>query len=459
MPRKRADDTKAETPAELTKIPEGGLRRGLKLGTAFAGALGRAAGRRLVGAKEDSESAADELATTLGEMKGLSMKLGQMLSYVDTQMPDGWRKALGRLQHQSAAMTRDTVFQVVKEDLGQSPDVLFSAWEEKPSAAASIGQVHRARLRNGTDVAVKVRYPAIDRIVRQDLNSVALLRRFGRLLMPELDTEGVIAELRERFLEECDYRKEADNQVKFGQFFRDAEGIVVPQVHAGYSSERVLTMDWIEGRRFGDFAQSASQGERNQAARSIHHFAFHSIYRLGALNCDPHPGNYLFMPGRVAFLDFGCVRLFSDELRDAWKTMLRSALERDHDAFGEAVVRVGLADRGGSFDFDVHYRQYLHLIRPWLTDEAGTLTRDSIAQSYQAFFVANPNRAHLKMPRELVFANRLQWGLYSVLADLGSTCPLRGEMMDILYAPGETRPLPFSDEELRRYSLRPERPA
>jgi hypothetical protein len=122
-------------------------------------------------------------------------------------------------------------------------------------------------------------------------------------------------------------------------------------------------------------------------------------------------------------------------------------------------VRVGLADRGGSFDFEAHYRQYLHLIRPWLTDEAETLTRDSIAQSYRAFFVSNPNRARLKMPRELVFANRLQWGLYSVLADLKSTWPWRGEMMDVLYAPGETRPLPFSDEELRRYSLRPERPA
>jgi len=122
-------------------------------------------------------------------------------------------------------------------------------------------------------------------------------------------------------------------------------------------------------------------------------------------------------------------------------------------------VRIGLADSHGAFDFDAHYRQYLHLIRPWLTAETGTLGRDLVAHSYRAFLVSNPNRSRLKMPRELVFANRLQWGLYSVLAELGATCSLRNEILDLLYAPGETRPPPFSDEELRRYALRPERPA
>ena len=139
--------------------------------------------------------------------------------------------------------------------------------------------------------------------------------------------------------------------------------------------------------------------------------------------------------------------------------MLRSALERNLPAFRDAVVSIGFAENDGAFDFDAHYRQYLHLIRPWLTAETGTLTRDLVARSYRAFFLSNPNRSRLKMPRELVFANRLQWGLYSVLADLDATCPLRAEILDVLYAPGEPRPAPFTAEELRRYALDPERGA
>jgi predicted unusual protein kinase regulating ubiquinone biosynthesis (AarF/ABC1/UbiB family) len=455
----RADDgTKpAEPPAELAKIPEGGLSRGLKLGSALVGAWGRAAARRLVGANDTESKAGANLAATLGEMKGLSMKLGQMLSYVDMQVPEDWRHALARLQHQSPAMPRNTVFQVIEEDLGRAPDVLFAAWDEKPFAAASIGQVHRARLPNGTEVAVKVRYPTIERVVQQDLGNLELLRRFGSLLMPELDSAEVMAELEERFLEECDYRKEAESQTMFRQFFDGTEGVVIPRVHHDHSGHHVLTTDLIDGRPFGDFIRLASQGDRNQAARLIHNFAFSSIYQLGALNCDPHPGNYLFMPGRVAFLDFGCVRRFSEPLTAAWKMMIRSALERDHAAFRDAVVSIGFAKNDGTFDFDAHYRQYLHLIRPWLTAETGTLTRDLVVRSYRAFFLANPNRTRLKMPRELVFANRLQWGLYSVLADLEATCPYRDEILDVLYAPGEPRPAPFTDEELRRFALSPER--
>jgi predicted unusual protein kinase regulating ubiquinone biosynthesis (AarF/ABC1/UbiB family) len=462
MARKDQDDAPEDhTPAEPAKIPEGGLLRGLRLGTAFLGAMGRAGSRRLIGSASHATAVEDgeRLAATLGNMKGLSMKLGQMLSYADVQTPPGWKEALSRLQHQSLPMHRDVVFQVVEEDLGHPPDVLFSMWEPTPIAAASIGQVHRARLRDGTDVAVKVRYPNIERVVRQDLDNVQLLRRFGSLMMPGVDTDALMAELRERFLAECDYLKEADNQSTFRAFFQDDEGVVVPKVYRDHCSERVLTTALVDGQRFDEFVRTASQSERDLATRSIHNFAFRSIYRLGALNCDPHPGNYLFVRGAVAFLDFGCVRRFPESMVEVWRTMVRSALERDHDAFREAVVGIGLADGSGSFDFAAHYRQYLYLIRPWLTEEAVTLTPELVHQSYRALLVSNPNRAKLRMPRELLFANRLQWGLYSVLARLGSTCPLREEILGILYEPGETRPPPFSASQLQQYLGGPRRPA
>jgi predicted unusual protein kinase regulating ubiquinone biosynthesis (AarF/ABC1/UbiB family) len=444
----------AEPFGELGAILEGGVRRGLRLGAALVGAVGRSAGRRWLNGGSDAEPAGDDgakLALVLGNLKGLSMKLGQMLSYVDFQTPSTWTNALSVLQHHSAAMPRDVVFRVVQEDLGHPPDVLFSAWEAKPIAAASIGQVHRARLRNGTEVAVKVRYPEIERVVRQDLSNLSLLRRLGNVFATQLDTDALMQELRERFLEECDYRKEAESQAAFRKFFADDASVVVPEPFLEHSSERVLTMAYVEGRRFDEFSQTASQGERDLAARSIHNFAFNSIFRLGALNCDPHPGNYLFLSGAVAFLDFGCVRRFPAEFVRTWKIMLRSALEQDRESFDEAVVRIGLAGDRGSFDFDAHYAQYLYLIHPWLTEDALSMTPEFVARTYRALLRSNTNRSQLRMPRELLFANRLQWGLYSVLSRLGSTVSLRNEILDILYDHGEPRPAPYTYGELRRH--------
>jgi predicted unusual protein kinase regulating ubiquinone biosynthesis (AarF/ABC1/UbiB family) len=216
-------------------------------------------------------------------------------------------------------------------------------------------------------------------------------------------------------------------------------------------------MELIRGQRFQEFANDASQRERNQAARVIHDFAFESIFRMGVLNCDPHPGNYLFTSRGVAFLDFGCVRSFADDLVWTWRTMLRSALERDRPTFRRAVVELGLASERTYFDFDAHYGSYLFLIRPWLTDETGVLTPEHVAHTYRHLLIANPNRTRLRMPPELLFANRLQWGLYSVLAQLRPTFSFRAAILDILYEPGETRPPSFSDSELRRYLHRYQR--
>lgn len=430
---------------EAASIPEGALFRGLRVGTALLGAVSRTAGRRLLG--ESGEDGA-RLARNLGRMKGLSMKLGQMLSYLDLDTPSGWKQGLSRLQHHSPPMPPSVVTQVILEDLGKPPEALFSAWDAQPLAAASIGQVHRATLRDGSAVAVKVRYPSIERLVQQDLKNVELLHRVGGFLMPKLDRKALMEELEERFLEECDYRKEAENQRLFSDFFESEANVVVPRVYPEHSSERVLTTTFIDGQRFDDFVRTASQSERDQAARIIHNFAFRSIYELEALNCDPHPGNYLFLPGAVAFLDFGCVRRFVPETTRLWRTMLRAALERDVSRFREAVIGLGLADERGSFDFDAHYAQYLFLIRPWLTAEGGLLTPDLVTRSYRLLLVSNPNRSRLRMPRELLFVNRLQWGLYSVLAGLGTSLPLRDEILEILYQPGEARPDPFSDREL-----------
>ncbi len=439
----------------LEAVPEGSLSRGLKLGRALLGAAGRSAGRRLFwgerGAARADAAAGEGLALALGDLKGLAMKLGQMLSYVDLQTPAGWQPALSRLQQRSRPMAPQVVVRTLEEDLGQPPEALFAEWDAEPVAAASIGQVHRARLKDGTEVAVKVRYPGIERAVEGDLKNIALLRHLTAVMAPGLDGRALVEELRERFLDECDYRKEAAHQTAFASFFRGTPGIRVPEVVAPFSSARVLTTTFIHGRPFREVTNAGSQEERDAAARALHYFAFASIFRMGSLNCDPHPGNYLFSDDSVAFLDFGCVRHFSSNLLGSWRRMLRSALERDFDAFSVAVRDIGLVGEHDGFDFEAHYSQYLYLIRPWLTTEPAGLTPAFVAMTYRALVSDNPNRHKLAMPAELLFANRLQWGLFSLLARLRPRVSLREEILAIVYAEGEERPTPFSDSELRRH--------
>ena len=228
-----------EPPDEPAKIPVGSFARSLKLGRALLGSLGRIAGGKLMGDAEASSAAAGEsLALTLGQMKGLSMKIGQMLSYVDLETPEPLRLALSRLQQRSTPVSAESVARTLQEDLGQPPEAIFSWWDPKPAAAASIGQVHRARLLDGTEVAVKVRYPAIERAVRDDLKNVALLRSVFGKLAPALDTDALLSELGERFLEECDYRIEATHQNAFCAFFEGCDGVVIPRAYERYSSER-----------------------------------------------------------------------------------------------------------------------------------------------------------------------------------------------------------------------------
>lgn len=420
---------------------QGRLSRGLKLGGALLGALSRSRG-------------AERLTTTLGNLKGLSMKLGQTLSYVDFDASPQFQQTLARLQQHSPPMAPEVVARVVQQDLGRRPDEIFSQWQWQPVAAASVGQVHRARLHSGQEVAVKVRYPQARQAIEQDLQNLSLLSHLGGLLAPGMDRTALLAELRERFGEECDYRREAEHQAKFADFFRDAPATLVPQVYPEWCSERVLTTQWIEGRAFDAFARDASQGQRDSAAAAIHNFAFRSIFELHALNCDPHPGNYLFLDDAVAFLDFGCVRQFPGSLVQHWRAMLRAALERDRPRFRAAVIDLGLVDDPANFDFGAHYRQYLQLIRPWLSHDAGVLDADFVSQSYRALLRDNPNRARLKLPRELLFSNRLQWGLYSVLVRLQSAFPMRQEILPILYAPGEAQPRAFSAEELHELVAR-----
>ena len=195
---------------------------------------------------------AEDVAATLGTMKGVLMKLGQMASYVDDGLSPAARRTLSRLQDSVPPMSPELAAQVVTEELGQPPERAFATWDPEPIAAASIGQVHRAITHDGRAVAVKVQYPGIAETIEADLGNVALLRRMLKITAPRQDVDALLAELRERVIEELDYRREARNQQMFARYYAGDPTIGVPGIVAGLSTRRLVTSDLADGARFAD---------------------------------------------------------------------------------------------------------------------------------------------------------------------------------------------------------------
>src|SRR5580693_4072120 len=247
---------------------------------------------------------AEDVAATLGTMKGVLMKLGQMASYVDDGLAPAARRTLSRLQDSVPPMSPALAAQVITEELGSPPDEVFKEWDPVPIAAASIGQVHRAMTKDGEAVAVKVQYPGIAETISADLGNVALLRKMLRMAAPNQDVNALIEELRERIREELDYEREAASQAKFAAFYDGHPTIHVPKIIPDLCAKRVITSELATGARFQEFL-TWPQAEQDLAAETIYRFVFRSLYEAHAFNGDPHPGNYLFQPGgRVTFLDF-----------------------------------------------------------------------------------------------------------------------------------------------------------
>jgi predicted unusual protein kinase regulating ubiquinone biosynthesis (AarF/ABC1/UbiB family) len=370
---------------------------------------------------------ADDVAEELGSMKGALMKLGQMASYIDEDMPQTFRTAMARLQHNAPPMSPALASSVIVDELGDAPERIFARWDPLPFAAASIGQVHRAITREGAAVAVKVQYPGIARTITSDVRNVALLRRVAAAAFPGLDTRSLIDELGERLREEVDYVLEAENQELFAGYYEGHPVIHVPHVVKELSTARVLTSELVVGTRFDDVLQW-NQSERNLAAETINRFVSRSLYRLHAFNGDPHPGNYLFHGrGRVSFLDFGLTKHFSDEdlapLADAVRFLV---IENDGDRFRASLERAGFLRPGAPVPTEVVVDRFGLFYATVRHDASMTITPAYASAIVRRFFDANgPLAPYSDVPRAYVVLQRINLGLYAVLGSLHATANWR----------------------------------
>ena len=407
------------------------LRLFIRGGARYAGSAPRlfaVAGEQRQRLREDlALQTAEDVAGTLGAMKGVMMKIGQMASYVDDGLSPAVRHTLSRLQDSVPPMSPQLAAGVVEEELGAPPERAFARWDPQPVAAASIGQVHRAITLDGRAVAVKVQYPGIAETITADLRNVALLRRMLRITAPAQDADALITELRDRVLEELDYRREARNQQLMAAFYDGHPTICVPRVIGTLSTRRVLTSELSSGARFAELA-SWPQEERDLAGETIYRFVFRSLYEVHTFNGDPHPGNYLFHGGgRVTFLDFGLVKHFTPaELQPLMQMNRRLCIEHDPEAFRRSLERAGFLQPHAPLSTDAiieHLAIFYDTIR-----EPGPLTITSgyASSVVRRFFdLRSPVAEYISIPKSYVILQRINLGLFAVLGQLSATANWR----------------------------------
>jgi predicted unusual protein kinase regulating ubiquinone biosynthesis (AarF/ABC1/UbiB family) len=405
--------------AEERRLPESRLGRFARLA-----AMGVRTGAGML-VDRGGGGAAEHAAEVLGHLRGLAAKVGQMASYVDGLVPEqhapAFEASLKALRAQAPKSSAAAIRALVEEELGAPIDRLFAEWDDAPIASASIGQVHRALLDDGSEVAVKVQHPGIARAVESDLANASLLESFvGVVGGRRFDSKTMLEVIRTRFREELDYVREAESLTTFAELHAGDPTVIVPVLFPARSSKRVLTTAMARGRSF-DEACEAPEAERGAWARTMWRFVFKGTLVGGRLNADPHPGNYVFHEGgRVTFLDYGCIQPIAERRRHAVRVH-RAALAGDEAEFGKAVAIMVGAKPGPLGDLAVSYTRRCfsplfespyRITKPFaagLVDGMRDMALVARKASDQEFFT---------MPAEMLFVNRLQFGFYSVLARL-----------------------------------------
>lgn len=368
---------------------------------------------------------AEQVFELMGGMKGAVMKLGQMVSILGDSLPEQYAQALRGLQQSAPPMSWELTAGVVEEELGDAPDRVFERFSREPIAAASIGQVHRARLADGTDVAVKVQYPGVDVAIRADLDNMFLLTNVARMMAPGIDPEGLVNELKAVMGDELDYRKEATNQAEFARAYEGHPWVRVPRVFPELSGRRVLTTEWVSGRSFYDVLDG-TQEERDRVGEQLFRFFVGSVGVLRFFNADPHPGNYFFGDdGTICFLDFGMVKRFPPSIVTNLADQIVALRGGDLGELRAAMVRHGWFAEDADFDMPRVREAALLIQRSLVGPDPFTFTPEHSRRVVEAAMsIQGPYGDIIKrltLPPDHVMLNRIQLGVGALLGRLHAT--------------------------------------
>jgi predicted unusual protein kinase regulating ubiquinone biosynthesis (AarF/ABC1/UbiB family) len=424
----------------VTDIPRRAVSRTARLASLPLGAAGRATvgiGKRLGGRTADEVTVemqrrtAEQLFAVLGQLKGGAMKFGQALSVFEAAFPEDlakpYREALTKLQEAAPPMPAETTHRVLAHQLGQDWRRRFTAFGDRPAAAASIGQVHRATWADGRTVAVKVQYPGAGPALLADLSQLSRFARMFAALSPGLDVKPLLAELKARIVEELDYSLEAEAQRTFARAYAADPEILVPRVVA--SAPKVLVTEWIDGRPLSSVIATGTQAERDRAGYLLATLHFSAPCRARMLHADPHPGNFrILADGRLGVVDFGAVNRLPGGLPEPIGRLCRLALDGDAQAVLGGLRAEGFVRPGVEIDAPSVLDYVLPMLEP-LAGPTFRFTRPWMRQ--QAARIADPrNEAArvgrlLNLPPSYLLIHRVTIGSIGVLCQLGAEAPYR----------------------------------
>jgi predicted unusual protein kinase regulating ubiquinone biosynthesis (AarF/ABC1/UbiB family) len=404
------------------------LRRSLSLSNLAVIALGEVllTGLGRLSHSKEKSSLSERIYLNLGEkmidvmsnLKGVPQKIGQLLAYMDIDMPFNVRQKFRQLQHNTPALSASRISEVFLEDFKKTPRQMFQYWNDSPVATASLGQVHCAIGHDGKKMAVKVQYPKIREAMESDLKNAEIFDRVFSLIFRAQKPRALIEEVKKLYMDECDYLLEMKSQKLFGQLFKDDPDVHVPAVYPDLCSSHILSSAYVPGMNFDEFRTTANQDEKNRVARIIWKFYWISILRHQTFSCDPHLGNFLFSPeGPVSFIDYGCIKIIPESFWKIWSAFFRCVLRQDKKGIIDHVVDMGLYPQEGSWNKDF----FVDLILDWYTPCLETryqFTSDLLKRNWNKMTLSNPNTHLQNIPPELLFLNQVQWGLWSLMVDL-----------------------------------------
>jgi predicted unusual protein kinase regulating ubiquinone biosynthesis (AarF/ABC1/UbiB family) len=454
------------------KVPTSRIARTAKFGGMVAGQSARWAGTRAANRlrsddKADEASAAramalaDELVTQLGQMKGAAMKIGQVLSTVDFDLVpederENFKARLASLRDNAPKVPFKDMRKLLEEELGGSISSVFSAFDEEPIAAASIGQVYRATTLDGDDVAVKVQYPGVAEAMETDLRNMGMLTPLIKRMAPGLDAKAILGELRERIAEELDYEIEAQNQRQVARAFRRHPFVRVPKVDTALSTRRVLVSEFVPGRSFEEIKE-LPEAERDRFGEIIFRFFYGLLVREHLASGDPHPGNYLLADdGRVCFLDFGLMRRIDPAYLAGERALARAVVARDAEGVHRGLAELGYLPNPDEFDPDDVLDQVASAGEWYFVEGFRRIDPEYVRAAVE--LTSSPRSPHFQnmrkqtLPPQSLLIRRMEGLLFAVLGELRAGADWGRLALEYI---GEESPsTPLGEEEAAHYLQR-----
>ena len=421
-----AEGIQTDADARRAQLARMGASSAVRMGAARLRTIGRSDERKRELMNEAAMKSAGDVLDVMGNMKGAVMKIAQMASFAIDGLPDGVAQQLAQLQSAAPPMSYDLVEGVITSELGSPPTDIFQAFDPEPMAAASIGQVHRAITKDGRDVVVKVQYPGVDKAIIADLQNADMLFATVAAMFGGFNPKELLQEVVDRMTEEFDYTREASNQEHFADRYRGHAFVKIPEVVREHSATRVLTSEFVPGRRFYDVVENDTPDEKDRWGEIISRFANGSVTVDGVFTADPHPGNYIFMEdGRICFLDFGLIKRLDPAERETVRAPGVAVVQADVELLDSSLRKLGVIPAGAEIDPKRLWEFFSRMLAPIVDDAPFTYTRSLIGDIFRD--VALPDSPYrdvqekFRFPAMLVMWQRYTFGTSAVLGHLRAT--------------------------------------